>query len=146
MTGARHGFSLIEVALALGIASFCLLSVFSLLPLGLQTTRASVEQNAASSLLGMVAGDLRVTPPGTTPSNQFQLQIGTATTLYLAEDGSWTATLQPQSRYLLTITYPANSTGGRGATFASLTVSWPAGASLANASGSATSFLALDRN
>lgn len=141
-----RAFSLIEVALALGVASFCLLAVFSLLPIGLQTNKVAVEQTGAIGILSSVRGDLRATPRGTTTSSQYQIPIGTATTRYLADDGTWATALQPQSRYLLTVTFPTNSTGGRGATFVTITLSWPAAASLSNASGSVTSFLALDRN
>ena len=143
---SSRAFSLVEIALALGVASFCLLAVFSLLPVGLQTNKAAVDQTAAIGILSSVSGDLRATPPGGTPSAQYQVQIGTAKTLYIAEDGTWATTLQPQSRYFLSVTFPPNSTGGRAATFVTLRLSWPAAASITNATGSVTSFLALDRN
>jgi uncharacterized protein (TIGR02598 family) len=142
----HRAFSLVEIALALGVASFCLLAVFSLLPVGLQSNKAAIEQTAAIGILSSVSGDLRATPRGTTTSAQYQVQIGTAKTLYIAEDGTWAPTLQQQSRYLLNVTFPTNSTGGRASTFATLRLSWPAAASIINATGSVTSFLALDRN
>ena len=141
-----RAFSLVELTLAVGTASFSLLAVFSLLPVGLQTNTASMEQTAATGVLWSVAADLRATPPGIPTSAEYQVQIGTAKTMYVAEDGTWATSLQPQSRYLLSITFPPNSTGGRAATLATLTLSWPAAVSSANASGRVTSFVALDRN
>lgn len=57
------GFSLIEVALALGIVSFALLSVVALLPIGISTNRASAEEFHASNLLSFLSADLRNTDP-----------------------------------------------------------------------------------
>jgi uncharacterized protein (TIGR02598 family) len=50
-TGA---FSMIELALAIGIFGFCLLAVIGLLPTGLNTQRLSQEQSRAGSALDMV--------------------------------------------------------------------------------------------
>lgn len=49
------GFSMIEVALAIGIIGFCLLAVIGLLPTGLQGQRSAQEQARASSAITMVA-------------------------------------------------------------------------------------------
>ncbi len=51
---ASAGFSMIEVALAIGIFGFCLLAVVGLLPTGMKTQRASQEQSRAGSALDMV--------------------------------------------------------------------------------------------
>lgn len=57
------GFSLIEVALALGIVSFALLTVVALLPIGISTNQASSEELHASNLLSFLNADLRNTDP-----------------------------------------------------------------------------------
>ncbi len=153
------GFSLVEVALACGIAAFCLITVFGLLPLGLKVNRASVEQTAASGILSTVAADLRATP-STTPlgqtatSPQFSIPFPanpvttspSATTLYFDGSGTSSTSLVSDSRYLLTATFLPNGSNARMATLVSLQVSWPAAATVANAEGSVTTFLALDRN
>src|SRR5437899_11045725 len=49
------GFSLIEVALAVGVFGFCLIAVIGLLPTGLNTYQAAQEESRAVSALNMVA-------------------------------------------------------------------------------------------
>jgi type II secretory pathway pseudopilin PulG len=51
---ASKGFSLIEVALSLGIIGFCLIAVLGLLPTGLNIQRTSQEEAKAVSALNMV--------------------------------------------------------------------------------------------
>ena len=43
LSGAT-AFSLVEVTLALGIAAFCLIAVFGLMPVGVQTNRNAISQ------------------------------------------------------------------------------------------------------
>jgi len=56
------GFSLVEVALALGIASFCLLTLMTLIPVGVQHYQDADTQSAMVNLANMVARDLQATP------------------------------------------------------------------------------------
>lgn len=53
------GFSLIEVTIALGIATFCLVALFALLPIGLNTNRDTIEQTIATSIAANIASDIR---------------------------------------------------------------------------------------
>jgi prepilin-type N-terminal cleavage/methylation domain-containing protein len=65
MKTQRHtpsGFSLIEVVIALGIASFCLITVFALLPIGINTNQNAFEQTAAAGIATAIAADLHGTP------------------------------------------------------------------------------------
>ena len=55
-------FSLIEVTLALGIAAFCLLTVFGLLPLGLNSTQNAAEQTTVAGIATAISADLHGTP------------------------------------------------------------------------------------
>ena len=59
-----HAFSLVEVTLALGIAAFCLIAVFGLVPVGVQTNRNATSQTAATNILSSVVSDIRASPPG----------------------------------------------------------------------------------
>src|SRR5438128_1505812 len=45
-------FSLIELTLALGVAACCLMAVFDLMPVGVQTNRNATSQTLATDLAG----------------------------------------------------------------------------------------------
>jgi uncharacterized protein (TIGR02598 family) len=152
----RHAFSLVEVTLALGVAAISLLVIFSLLPIGLQTNQRAIEQTASADILSVVAADLRATPVtsprgGAATSTQFAIGIPAAgstgtTTLFFNVAGQAATSQQADSRYRVTVTFVSNSGGAKTATFADLKVTWPAGAAVANAQGSAEMFAAFDRN
>ena len=164
------GFSLVEVTLALGIAAFCLIAVFGLMPVGVQTNRNATSQTTATNIMAAVVSDLRATPATCTKSRQFGIQFGTSTTLYFDAQAqsscdsagtqkfqaavtcggtcssSWSPPLQ--LRYQLTLTWNTSGTGICTAAVpcADLKVTWPAAATAANASGSTEMFAAFDRN
>ncbi len=152
-------FSLVEVTLALGIAAFCLIAIFGLMPVGVQTNRNATSQTAATNIIAAVIADLRATPlttpPGSaTSSPQYQIPIPEnpvgsviiAPPLFFAGDGTFSTSIQAQSRYQLTIAFLPNGPNTHTATFADLKVTWPAAATAANASGSTEMFAAFDRN
>jgi len=151
-------FSLVEVTLALGIAAFCLIAVFGLMPIGVQTNRNATSQTAATNIMGAVVCDLRATPKVNTTSTQFCIPFaisGTSAPLYFDSAGqcstdlagstspcgsSWTPPLS--TRYQLNITWG----GSTALPYADLKVTWPAAATARNASGSTEMFVAFDRN
>jgi uncharacterized protein (TIGR02598 family) len=152
------GFSLVEVTLALGVAAFCLIAVFGLMPVGVQTNRNATSQTRVTNIMTAAIADLRATTktPGTWTgtSSQFCIALGTSTTLYFDSEGRCSSnlagTISPcgvawvppvQARYQVNVTFP--STGNL--TYAGLKVTWPAAATVANASGSVEMFAALDR-
>jgi type II secretory pathway pseudopilin PulG len=55
----RSAFSLVEVVLALGLVSFCLLSVVGLLPVGLKSIKNARTESAAANALNQLADALR---------------------------------------------------------------------------------------
>ncbi len=59
LPGALRGFSLVEVTLALGLISFCLLALIALLPAGLKTSKNSREQTAAASVVEEISAAIR---------------------------------------------------------------------------------------
>jgi uncharacterized protein (TIGR02598 family) len=138
-------FSLVEVTLALGIAAFCLLTVFGLMPIGVQTNRNSTSQIAANDIIAAVIADLRATPKASNTSSQFGITFGTnPPPFYFDGAGQFTPSLGSDSRYQLNITWnPSAPTGSR---YADLKVTWPAAATPANAGGSVEMFAAFDRN
>jgi uncharacterized protein (TIGR02598 family) len=54
-----HGFSLIEVAIALGIVSFVLIPIIGLLPMGLATIQASENQTVMAGIAQQIRGQLQ---------------------------------------------------------------------------------------
>jgi type II secretory pathway pseudopilin PulG len=158
-------FSLVEVTLALGIAAFCLIAVFGLIPVGVQTNRNSTSQTAATSILASVVSDIRTTAratPGVAPSTLYRIiipapgSIGNPQTRYFDGEGrcstdpagsfrpdgsSWVPPIQ--TRYQLNIAFPLGATG---VTYADLKVIWPVAPTPTNASGSVETFAAFGRS
>jgi len=135
-------FSLVEVTLALGVAAFCLIAVFGLMPVGVQTNRNATSQTAATSIMAAVVADLRATLKTATTSTQFGITFGTSATRYFDSAGQFTTSLSTNSRYQLNITW----SGSTGLRYADVKVTWPAAATPANAIGSTEMFVAFDRN
>jgi type II secretory pathway pseudopilin PulG len=162
---SRRAFSLVEVTLALGIAAFCLIAVFGLMPVGVQTNRNATSQTAATTILSSVVSDMRTTAIGTPGSPHSSLynivipfpgSIGTPQTRYFDGEGrcstdlagsirpdgsSWDPPIQ--TRYQVNVTFSSSTTG---VTYADIKVIWPAAIVPANASGSAETFAAFHRN
>jgi type II secretory pathway pseudopilin PulG len=159
-----HAFSLVELTLALGIASICLIAAFGLMPVGVQTNRNATSQTRATNIMAAVIADLRATPPtippgGPTTSLQYGIPIpanpvGAAVSeppLFFAEDGTFSTSIQAQSRYQLNVTFRPTSSNPNGSnthlpTVADIKTTWPAAATTGNASGSAEMVAAFDRN
>lgn len=147
-----------EVTLALGVAALSLLAIFALLPVGVRTTQTAIEQTTATDMLSAVAADLRATPMttprgGATASPRFSVGIpnnpisaSATATLFFTSAGQASTSIEPRSRYRLTVTFLPNGPGTRTATFVDLKMTWPAAAGISNAAGAAELFLALDRN
>jgi uncharacterized protein (TIGR02598 family) len=144
------GFSLVEVTLALGIAAFCLIALFGLLPLGIQTNQNSISQTAAASVLSSVVADLRATPKTSLTSLQFEITFGTAEILYFDGEGRAVAPTDVNAtpRYRVTIAFPPSPAGSFAPTFVSLKISWPALVDPATTApaGLIDTFTALDRH
>jgi uncharacterized protein (TIGR02598 family) len=146
-------FSLVEVTLALGIAAFCLIAVFGLMPIGVQTNRNATSQTAAGNIISAVVTDLRTMPktPGVAPwagvSVQFGIPLQPSTTLYklyFDGQGRFTTSLSADSRYQVNVTFPVKGN----LTYANIKLTWPAAVDPATTtpSGSVEMFAALDRN
>ena len=141
-SACQRAFSLVEVTIAMGIASCCLVTVVGLLPVGLTSNKNSIEQSAAASLARAIVADLRLTPKSASQSPQFAISLSAATSpMYFAEDG----TKQPSAssaRYLATVTINNSSPS---VTLVNTRVTWPAAASAASPSGAFESVTAIDR-
>jgi len=163
---STSAFSLVELIIALGVAAFCLIAVFGLIPVGVQTNRNATSQTAATSILANVVSDLRRAPvPRPTPSPVRSSVYGitipavggantTAQTLYFDDSGRFSTSIAPPfptpflSRYQVSVTFPTPAPNNPGATYADLKVIWPAGIdpSTTRPSGSVEMFTALDRH
>ena len=78
---STSAFSLVELTLALGIAAFCLIAVFGLMPVGVQTNRNATSQTAATNIIASVIADMRATPA--TTSAQYGIQFGNCDNIVL---------------------------------------------------------------
>ncbi len=144
-------FSLIELTLAIGIAAVCLLAVIGLVPVAVLTTRNATSQTAAANIMAAVVADLRATPKSINTSAQFAITFGTSICLgcaqpplYFDRTGQFTTSLGANSVYQLNIRWsPSGSIPLR---YADVTVTWPAAATVANATGKTEMFAAFDRN
>jgi uncharacterized protein (TIGR02598 family) len=157
-------FSLIEVTLAMGVTTFCLMTLFSLLPVGIKNNQVATSDTAAASLSREVVIDLRNTPSSasgntyaTSPLFAFQIPnagqsatVSSPQTVFLSEAG--TTTTPSSAHYRITIAFTPPTSGLHCATTVRILVSWPALADPkpsvwpSNYMGSYETLTALDRN
>ena len=71
---SQGAFSLVEVTLALGIAAFCLIAVFGLVPVGVQTNRNATSQTTATNILSSVVSDIRASPKGNSTTAKYKIR------------------------------------------------------------------------
>src|SRR5437763_4414039 len=114
-------FSLVEVTLALGIAAFCLLTVFALLSVALKIQHTSMQQTTANNVMSEILADLRADarlPPGQASKegdSGFQLhghwaQVYAPDTIYFTNEADMTGSLNapsppPDAAFRAKITY-----------------------------------------
>lgn len=142
--------------MALGIAAFCLIAIFSLLPIGLQGNLETSHETKATGILSQVVSDLNACPV-TVPRGKaattalFAIPIPanpvSATSAipprYFGESGYEGLAATANSLYRVDLTFLTNS-GPHSATMVNLKASWPAVA--AKPQGKMETFVALDRN
>ena len=139
----RAGFSLAEVTIALGIAAFCLITVFGLLSAGLTSNMNSTEQTCAAAIATAISADLRAAPVSSSTTPLFGIALSSGTpTLYQNEDATLqTSAAAAKYKAVVTIGTPAS---GKLATPVDIKISWPALAP--NPAGSLEVCTALNRN
>jgi uncharacterized protein (TIGR02598 family) len=150
---SKGGFSLVEVALALGIAAFCLVPVFGLLPIGLNSNHATFEQTGAANVASAVVADLRgtalITPAAIQKSAYYQIPIPAAfpgsTTFFVRADGSPSGnvgtsadfTQNPHYRVTLYFTSTSPTSASSNTNFSvavRVLITWPAAADASSSS------------
>ena len=152
-----RGFSLVEVVIAIGILSFCLLAIFGLLPVGLSSNKASVEQSGAANIATAIVADLRATPkpPSNPESPQYGLNIPPSSaasyTLFFRKDGK-IANTNPSSDPFYRAYVDIKEDAQSPATVVRFLITWPAlgdtgsGPAPKNFTGSFETVVALDRS
>jgi uncharacterized protein (TIGR02598 family) len=149
-----RGFSLVEVVLALAVASFALITIMALLPAGLGASKDSSAQTEAMNLAIGVVSDLRQTPTALAVANTSSLTpvspryaidvTKPATTLYLDSNGNYSTALTAASHYKVMVNLTAPTGTLRTSTYGDVQLIWPAEAP--TAANSISVFVALDRN
>ncbi|MES2308022.1 MAG: hypothetical protein V4507_04105 [Verrucomicrobiota bacterium] len=132
-----NAFSLVEVVLAMGILSFCMVLLMGLLPVGLKTNEISAEESKALNLMTAIVSDLKYTPSNNPKSAIFGLtglpyatvSGGKTNLIYLTE--GWKVQEgdkpQPTSRYQVMWWYThISGANERGPVEGVVRVSWPA--------------------
>ena len=172
---SRAAFSLVEVTLALGVAAFCLVSIFGLLPIGVSTNQASFEQTGAANVASTVAADLRAYSSASSTAKTttyYQIPVPIApptaasgfTTFYVRADGTRSGEVKQDANptqaphYRVTLYFnaagagPTSNPGNPNAVSTRMLITWPALADgKANSapskfSGSFESFVGLNAN
>ena len=162
MKGSLHkttAFSLVEVTLALGVAAFALIAILGMLPAGLKTQQAGIQQTTANGIISEILADLRADirlPPGQTSKEQGQgfnlhghwAQVAQPDTLYFTINGnSEGSAITAFSVYRATITYFQPPTPGYTTSLADIIISWPAPVDPATGvpAGKVETFIAVNR-
>jgi uncharacterized protein (TIGR02598 family) len=70
-----RGFSLVEVVLALGVVSFCLVALMGILPVGFVQEKKSTDQLLNLQVLSAVATDFQSAASGTTNTTRYGISI-----------------------------------------------------------------------
>jgi len=71
MSPSRNGFTLVEVAFAIAILAFVLVTLIGLLAVGLSTQKASVENTRMAAMAGYVMASERMEPFATVSSSSY---------------------------------------------------------------------------
>ena len=136
-TASNAGFSLIEVVIALGIFSFCIVAIVGLLPVGMNSVRSVSNENNAIHIASSIEGIWQAAPLGSTitiPNIITDLPISTSknATYYFDEFGEPLASSTGASLKMsyTTVNYTAAGTGN--ATTVNMAFAWPPGAANPN--------------
>lgn len=126
----RHAFSLVEVVLALGIATFAVVAIAALLPVSLQSSKDSLEESSALNVLSEVVAD-RQAMPLTSTTVAYQLSALTpamtpiTNTFGIIKESQYSASLS-QARYKVTCSFTPPAVGTLNPYLGYFKVSWPA--------------------
>ncbi|CAN5778936.1 hypothetical protein BH09VER1_BH09VER1_17510 [soil metagenome] len=132
---AVRAFNLVEVVLALGVCSFCLLAMIGLLGTGMQTGKESEEQIQAANMASLLVSTRAASPtnaianfaiPEDAMTNAYG-NVYPAATSYIGLDGR--TTNAANAAYQIICRAGTNATTGPGVAQVYVMLSWPAQAS-----------------
>ena len=84
----RKGFSLVEVAMAIGIMAFCILAIVAMLPVGLSNIRRANEQVVAANALRTLGGGFLECVTTTNSAGTVTQNAGTMTNVIWTPGGA----------------------------------------------------------
>lgn len=96
---SRSGFSLVEVALAVGIVSFAMLGVLGTLSVGLQSVRDSITETAKANIAGHLRGELQRIPFSPVQDSTYTIDTLSSQTYFYSRDGLLTDSTDPRAYY-----------------------------------------------
>ena len=134
MKPAPHkAFSLIEVVIALGLFTFCIVGIVGLLPIAANSVKSISQESNANNIAESISGFWQVAPStASTSGGNFTMgnfTVGTTgnQTFYYNNDGSIVPNVTDAS---LRLVYDVNALNGFPNTFTvNLTFTWPPNAS-----------------
>ena len=146
----NDGFTIVEVALALGMVGICIATMQGLIPAGIRVARDSTEQTACTTMMSAVATDLRYSASGSSNSPRFGIAFpetgsSSSTNIYLMEDGTQTLNAK-NARFGVSVGLSnAPSTTVSSLTSAKIKVFWPSTAAIGKEQGSVETLTAFNR-
>jgi len=100
LSSSRSAFSLVEVALAVGIVSFAMLGVLGTLSVGLQSVRDSITETAKANIAGHLRGELQRIPFSTNiQESDYTINTLSGKTYFYSRDGLLTEGNDPRAYY-----------------------------------------------
>lgn len=101
----RNAFSLIEVVLALGVISFCVIPLLALMSVGLQSSKSSQQDTALATATKYILSDLRRQSSLTNQTYVFDYEgIPTSPVAISSQPGFYTSTVSVINNPLATVT------------------------------------------
>jgi len=137
----------------MSVAVFCLLGIFGLLPIGLNSNKTAIEQTAAAGVATSIASDLWQSPTvATSPRFSFSRTSTAMQTVFIGEDGGKVAAAA-DARFRVSVwCNPPSIATYKTATSARIMITWPpladanAASTPSKYSGSFETVISLDRN
>ena len=134
---SRHAFSLIEVVIALGIFSFCIVGIFALLPVAMNSVHSVYNESNANNIAESLAGMWDVVPTTNTsiinsnfPLTNFYIGESNLSTNYFDDFGRQTN----QAAAVLAMEYEASTNAApfTNSFSVNMVFYWPAGSTNTN--------------
>jgi type II secretory pathway pseudopilin PulG len=142
----RSGFSLIEIVLAVGIFSFAIIAVVTLLPVGMQSEQASVDEASAGNLLRSIRADL-LNSSGSASSLTVHFRqplpatiTSTTSVVFYVNDGESPLTSAAGARFQVNMDYFPKQQIPPSPVAVHVRVSWPAAAPATDIQGSVETY------